>query len=52
MPSAQPDLRPFSASPTAIDGLHIIEADQPIAVIVSGFQNYIDYGHPGAMHAF
>jgi dTDP-4-dehydrorhamnose 3,5-epimerase len=25
MPSAQPDLRPFSASPTAIDGLHIIE---------------------------
>lgn len=35
-----------------MDGLHLLLADRPIGVTVSGFHRYIGYAHPGALRGF
>ncbi|MBU1432188.1 IgGFc-binding protein, partial [Myxococcota bacterium] len=32
------------------DGVHFIQADQPIAVIVYGYDQYVSYGYPGGLN--
>ncbi len=32
------------------DGTHFIEADEPIAVIVYGYDQYVSYGYPGGLN--
>jgi hypothetical protein len=32
------------------DGVHFIEADKPVSVIVYGYDQYVSYGYPGGLN--